>query len=123
MIKVAHRGNTCGTNPAMENNPDYIRQALQEGYYCEADVWFVRDNFYLGHDEPKYLTNLNFLRNEKIVCHAKNIEALHRMLEDPEIHCFWHEGDSCTITSKGYIWKYPEVYFKGKLWGICSDWL
>jgi len=26
-----------------------------------------------------------------------------------------------TVTSKGFVWKYPEVYKDGVLWGICSD--
>ena len=23
------------------------------------------------------------------------------------IHCFWHEQDERTLTSRGYIWTYP----------------
>jgi hypothetical protein len=23
------------------------------------------------------------------------------------VHCFWHEEDSVTLTSKGYLWTYP----------------
>jgi hypothetical protein len=123
MKKIAHRGNTQGRNIAMENDPEYIRDAIGEGYYCEVDVWFYGGNFFLGHDKPQYPTDIDFLTNEKLICHAKNIEALHLMLENPDIHCFWHEKDKCTLTSWGKVWKYPEVYYKGKLWGICSDWL
>jgi hypothetical protein len=123
MIKVAHRGNTAGRSPHLENNPSYLNSAVEKGYYCEVDVWFCSGVFFLGHDEPTYEVSIDFLKNEKFFCHAKNIEALHRMLEDPDIHCFWHENDLVTLTSKGYVWKYPEVYFQGKIIGICSDWL
>jgi hypothetical protein len=89
----------------------------------EVDVWLKDGKFYLGHDEPKYKVDESFLENFRIICHAKNVEALHKMLSNKEIHCFWHEGDYCTITSKGWVWKYPEIYNKGILYGVCSDWL
>tara|TARA_R110000824_G_scaffold63553_2_gene167046 strand:+ start:2498 stop:2869 length:372 start_codon:yes stop_codon:yes gene_type:complete len=123
MIKVAHRGNIQGRNIRLENDPAYINSAISMGYCAEVDVWYKDGNFYLGHDEPSYLVGESFLENGKLFCHAKNIEALHIMLENPYIHCFWHEGDLCTLTSQGFIWQYPEVYFAGKLWGVCSDWL
>ena len=121
MILIAHRGNTKGRNLEAENSPKYIQEALDAGYHVEVDVWLKNDKFFLGHDNPKYEIDISFLKGSKFFCHAKNIEALHAMLETPNIHCFWHEGDFCTLTSQGYVWKYPEVYFEGKLWGICSD--
>jgi hypothetical protein len=128
MIKVAHRGNTKGRKPKRENDPTYIQEALDvklafPGYCVEVDVWLEDGKFYLGHDEPKYKVKENFLENFRIICHAKNIEALHKMLLNKKIHCFWHEGDYCAVTSRGWIWKYPEIYYEGKLHGICSDWL
>ena len=121
MIKVAHRGNVHGRQEHLENQPDYVLSAIADDYYCEVDVWETSKGLFLGHDKPQYPITNKFLKNEKLICHAKNIEALHRMLEDPDIHCFWHEGDQYTITSRGFVWKYPEIYFEGNLWGICSD--
>lgn len=118
---VAHRGNTKGKTE-QENHPTYLTVAAKN-HFVEVDVWYVKDKIFLGHDEPTYEVSIHFLKNEKFFCHAKNIEALHRMLEEPDIHCFWHENDLVTLTSKGYVWKYPEVYFQGKLWGVCSDWV
>ena len=124
---IAHRGNLDGPNPEKENHPDYIHTAVKEGYEVEVDLWKVDNNLYLGHDSPQYRINekyLNLVASAGFLwTHAKNIEALHRMLEEPAIHCFWHENDLVTLTSKGYVWKYPEVYFQGKLWGVCSDWV
>ena len=121
MILIAHRGNSTGQNPEKENHPDYINKAIDCGYNVEVDVWFVDGILYLGHDKPQYSIEVSFLENPKFFCHAKNIEALHFMLKNPKIHCFWHQDDEVTLTSNGFIWKYPEVYFDGKLWGICSD--
>ena len=36
MIKIAHRGNTIGSNP-LENAPEYIDKSLSEGYEAEID--------------------------------------------------------------------------------------
>lgn len=118
---IAHRGNTKGKTEH-ENRPVYLMNAAKD-HFVEVDVWYVNDKIFLGHDEPTYEISIDFLKNEKFFCHAKNIEALHRMLEEPDIHCFWHENDLVTLTSKGYVWKYPEVYFQGNLWGVCSDWV
>ena len=121
MCLIAHRGNTKGRNKDLENSPKYITSVIQEGYHCEVDVWYSKGGFYLGHDEPTYPVSIDYIMQDKLICHAKNIEALHKMLEHPQIHCFWHEKDEVALTSKGFVWKYPEVYLNGKLWGICTD--
>ena len=86
-------------------------------------MWYEKGSFYLGHDEATYPIDEEYLEDKRIFAHAKNIEAFHAMLENSGIDCFWHENDLCTLTSQGYVWKYPEVYFEGNLWGVCSDWL
>tara|TARA_R100001082_G_C4284430_1_gene125367 strand:+ start:87 stop:473 length:387 start_codon:yes stop_codon:yes gene_type:complete len=121
MIRIAHRGNTLGSNPTEENHPGYITRAVNQGFHAEVDVWLFGEEWFLGHDDPQYPTDESFLENDKLICHAKNEEALHRMLKNKNIHCFWHEADFCTITSKGWVWKYPEVYHEGKLIAMCSD--
>ena len=107
MIKIAHRGNINGPNPAKENNPEYLQIALDAGYDCEIDVWDIDNNIFLGHDNPTHLVTKQFIDNEKFWCHAKNLDALHYMLFYG-IHCFWHEEDERTLTSKGKIWTYPD---------------
>jgi len=32
---------------------------------------------------------------------------LHKMLKNRKVHCFWHQNDNYTITSKGFIWTFP----------------
>ena len=137
MFLISHRGNINGANPIEENSINYILKAIDLGYNVEIDVWFVNNSFYLGHDKPQYKVNHDFLINEKLWCHAKNINALIEMSKYC-IHYFWHDKDDFTLTSKNYIWAYPsrkinkntiivlpEIHnvnlFECK--GVCSDYI
>jgi len=107
MIFISHRGNINGKNESLENSPEYITQALKKGYEVEIDVWYINEMFYLGHDEPTYEIEESFLENTNFWCHAKNLESLQKMLSNSKIHCFWHQDDDYTLTSRGIIWTYP----------------
>jgi len=110
ILYIAHRGNQRGANPQRENEPLYIMESLEAGFDAEIDVWYDETiGLRLGHDAPMYLVEESFLENEHLWCHAKNIEALFLMLKNPKIHCFWHEKDKTTLTSKNYVWTYPGV--------------
>jgi glycerophosphoryl diester phosphodiesterase len=104
---ISHRGNLNGPNPLAENSMASINEAMRQGFDVEIDVWFCDNKWYLGHDEPLHEINFLFLENNKLWCHAKNLEALNLMLKNKQIHCFWHQSDDFTLTSKGYIWTYP----------------
>ena len=106
MIFISHRGNISGRDPEKENRPDYIKSAIRKGYNVEIDVWLINDKFFLGHDSPEYEIDVSFLEMPEIWSHAKNMDALVAML-GLGVHCFWHEKDTVTLTSKGYIWAYP----------------
>lgn len=105
---ISHRGNLDGRNPEQENHPFYIQTALDVGYEVEIDVWYVDGHFYLGHDSPQHRVYGSWLQeiNGLLWCHAKNDAALGKMLE-LGLHCFWHETDRFTLTSKGIPWCYP----------------
>lgn len=105
---ISHRGNITGPNTNLENSPAYVIEAANNNYDVEIDVWLVGEEFYLGHDTPLYQIDKNFLLNKNFWCHAKNLKALHRLM-DIGAHCFWHQNDQVTITSKGYIWCYPDT--------------
>ena len=137
MRLIAHRGNTNGPSD-MENHPTHIEQALNEGYDVEVDVWFVDGEFYLGHDEPTYKVEPNFLFEEGLWCHAKNWQALNELKWWGVEHYFWHQEDDFTLTSSGYIWTYPggvvgedsiavmpeQINLIDKsIFGICSDYV
>lgn len=136
MILISHRGNVDGKKEVFENHPDYINNTLNN-YDVEIDVWYIDKKFYLGHDEPMYNVEKSFLQNDKLWCHAKNIDALNEMLKC-SIHCFFHNTDEYTLTSKGYIWTYPGFKLTEKsicvlpeqskeqefnCLGICSDFI
>ena len=135
MILISHRGNINGSNPKMDNNPEYIQKALDLGYDVEVDVWSIDKQFYLGHDEPQYKIERSFLQNKHLWCHAKNIEAFYRMIDD-KIHCFFHDKDKVALTSRGYFWSAFEDEMTSKsicvmppssrdlpknIAGVCSD--
>ena len=66
MILISHRGNILGRKKQLENNPNYIDNALKLGYDVEVDVWSIDKQFYLGHDEPQYKIERSFLQNKKL---------------------------------------------------------
>lgn len=110
MIKIAHRGNTDGPNPEMENHPDYLMSAISKGYHAEVDAWFLDNKFILGHDAPQYEVAPEFLWNRSFWHHAKNIAALfqlNKQVQFKSINCFFHDTDDCVLTSSGWIWTYP----------------
>lgn len=110
MIYIAHRGNTQGPNPEKENHPDYILDAVQQGFDVEVDVWVINGKFLLGHDAPQYEVGREFLLNDSFWHHAKNIQAfyqLNKMRPNYLINCFFHDTDAAVLTSGGWLWTYP----------------
>jgi len=108
---ISHRGNINGKNISKENSPDYIDDAIKKGFEVEIDLWYLNKKFLLGHDFPQYEIDEDWLKQRPLWGHAKNKEALEKMLE-LNIHCFWHENDKMTITSRGVLWCYPGNYSK-----------
>ena len=133
---IAHRGNVAGKKPDIENTPSYLDAALARGYDVEVDVWYIKDKYYLGHDAPKTETTFEYLNNDRFWCHCKNIEALYELI-NTSVHCFFHQNDDVTLTSKGLLWVFPgkvlvpgsicvmpELGYDGDISrcaGICSD--
>ena len=70
MKLIAHRGNTAGPKPERENDPEYLLNAVDKGFDCEVDVWFVNERLWLGHDKPTYPVTQNFISNNAFWNHA-----------------------------------------------------
>jgi hypothetical protein len=137
---ISHRGNIDGKNLNLENHPDYILSAIDKGYDCEIDVWYLDNNLYLGHDLHQNKIDLNFINNikEKLWIHCKNIDAF-LFFNNTDFNFFWHENDKITLTSHKKIWAFPgnqpidssisvlpELFNEKKLercYGICSDYI
>jgi hypothetical protein len=112
MIIISHRGYENGEEKSIENKPIQINKMLKNQYHVEIDVWKTQEGLYLGHDYPKYKIKIDFLKREGLWCHAKNPQALQYMLRN-NIHCFWHQSDDYTVTSKNFIWAYPGYQTNG----------
>ena len=87
MFLVSHRGNYEMPNKETENTPRQISLMLEMGWNIEVDVWYDGEQLYLGHDEPRYEIEIEFLKNDKLWCHAKNLQALQYMLENGYSWC------------------------------------
>ena len=137
MYLISHRCNLNGVESENENNPKYLKIAINKGFNVEVDVRFEKEKFYLGHDFSQYEVNKDFLLNENIWCHAKTHNAL-LALDKINAHYFWHQEDDYTITSKGFFWTFPGKellkksicvlpekanYKKIDCLGICSDFI
>lgn len=141
---IAHRGLTNGPNGFLENHPEQIISCIQMGLDAEIDVWFFKEQWYLGHDEPQHCTDVTFLSNPGLWIHAKNIEACNELTKYHALNYFWHESDARVLTSHGFWWTNPRQYLCNKSiavlpelelshdnlreslqWkcvGICTDW-
>lgn len=113
MILISHRGNINGKNEELENKPEYIDDAISLGYNVEIDIRMEMNQFWLGHDGPYYQIDLEWLlkRSDKLWVHCKNIKVVEYFIENEyitkDINWFWHEEDTLTLTSFGYVWAYP----------------
>lgn len=107
---ISHRANIHGPNGKNENQKSSIRNCIDLGYDVEIDIRLIDGKLYLGHDKPDVIITkdeLIMIKN-KVWVHCKNLEALSFFKQiDEGFNFFWHEEDSYTLTSKGYIWAYP----------------
>ena len=145
MRLISHRGNINRVYQERENTPDYIQEAIDLGYDVEIDIWSMgkNNNLYLGHDGPELeLNNINWLLNRKdhLWIHCKNFAAL-SFLINTGLTVFFHEQESYTIISNGYIWAHNLMEIDSKciiplldkdsitnwnpkpVYGVCSDYI
>ena len=133
MIYISHRGNLNGPKPELENHPTYIEEAIALGFDVEVDLWVNEHGTFLGHDGPQYSVPRQWLidRKDQIWIHCKNSDGLDFAMRH-ELHCFFHNTDDYTITSKGYVWAFPgkkqssqkciKVLPEISWWEMDSDW-
>lgn len=100
---ISHRGNIRGPVPDKENRPSYIDCAIGNGYDVEIDVRSINGELWLGHDEPQYKIDHNWIdkRRNYLWIHCKNSEAA---VECWAYHSFCHTNDPFTYTTTGKIW-------------------
>ncbi len=107
---ISHKANLSGPNPETENKPEHIEWVIKQyDLDCEVDIWNIHNEWYLGHDYPQYKIDYFWLLKYKkwLWLHCKNLLALDNLSSGDNFNCFWHENDGYTLTSKGYIWTFP----------------
>jgi hypothetical protein len=148
MLIIAHRGLTDGPDELLQNHPDQVQRALDQGFDAEIDLWFLDNKWYLGHDGPEHETNWNLLSQQGLWIHCKNLPAFFELKKVAgNYNYFWHDSDLVVFTSQGYVWTYfgkpetcsansicvmPEVTYTwleicsmvadDKWLGFCTDW-
>jgi hypothetical protein len=100
---IAHRGNWRGKETANENLIEYLSSAYTSVGAVECDVQTLNGQLYLGHDLPQEPVELDLLLQPNWFCHAKDIQSLGTLL-NAGVHAFWHQEDTVTLTSRGFIW-------------------
>ncbi len=147
MKLISHRGNLYGPEPEYENKKEYIQEAIDEGFEVEVDVWVdpYTQKAYLGHDSAEEEVELKWIveKRNDLWIHCKNLYALYAFAvyrDGKMFNVFYHQIDDFTLTSKNFIWTFPNnkvtdksvivcqsltetnKYFKqNKAFGICSD--
>lgn len=103
---ISHRANLNGSDEN-ENSPSKVNQCIANGFDVEIDIWQLNNQLFLGHDNPTYPINLNWLSEIKdhLWVHCKNIDALLALKDN--FNCFSHDKDDCVLTSSKHIWVYP----------------
>lgn len=144
MRVISHRGNLTGPGSQEENTAKAVEKALGLGFDVEIDLWLTGyEEWKLGHDFGLELISFSWLieRREKLWIHCKNLDALDSLsVSSNDLNFFWHESDSFTLTSRGFVWAYPSSFvftnfvnvlpeknnlgidqMKNRAWGVCTD--
>ena len=109
MILIAHRGNINGPNELRENSPDYIEEALKQGFDVEIDLRWYKNKWYLGHDWGQYEIDFDFLeKHPGLWIHCKDYVTLLKISQEGyDLNFFFHQNDECVLTSQRFIWTFP----------------
>ncbi len=144
MRLISNRGNTNGVNQDLENTQIYIQEAINKGYDVKVDLWVMNGKLYLGSNEPTTPLDIDWLERaaSKLWLHCRDTEVISKLVDlDPRganLHYFWHENDTLTLTSRCYMWVSPgKQPVKGGIavspelnddnvntcYGVCSDYI
>lgn len=142
MILISHRGNINKIDRKKENSQSYIQEAIDLDYEVEIDIWLHNKCLYLGHDNPTYMVDLNWLEKRKnyLWIHCKNFEALSYLINS-NLRIFYHLQEDYTIISDKHIWAHNLSQTNSKciipllskkeiveweitdVYGVCSDFI
>jgi hypothetical protein len=147
---ISHRGFLNGNNEMYEVDQNHLEKLFYDTPFdVEIDIRQYDSNFFIGHDEfEASKIDKSFLDKwtDRLWIHAKDISTLEYILSHcPDWNVFCHQNDECALTSKRYIWQFPDqitstkrsvlvinehLHFLQRLWttrnhnkihGICTD--
>ena len=78
MLLISHRGNLHGEKKE-ENSPFLLDKVIKMGYNIEVDVWKISNDIFLGHDQPQYRVDGNYLKNDNLLA-INNIYTISLLL-------------------------------------------
>jgi len=112
--KIAHRGLINGSNHELENSITTISERCRQGYSSEIDIWWHREAFWIGHDEPREPVSQEFLHSEYLWIHAKNAEGFDHLqkLSNEKgwgLRIFYHTDEDYILTTTGDTIIYPGI--------------
>ena len=138
---IAHRANISGPDCKRENRIFAIEECINLKLDVEIDLRFNQGQFYLGHDKIQEKIDIEWLNKyqDYLWIHCKDFESLNK-LRGTNLNYFWHNVDMFTLTSKQFIWTFPNnvvdinsvivcqnfdettKYSNTKAYAVCSDW-
>jgi len=124
MRLIAHRGNRWGAEKDLENRPEYIEQAIDQGFDVEIDLRVGENGAcFLGHDDENIEIDFKWIldNSQYLWIHCKNLDALFALHERSDLNYFWHQRDDFTLTSQGIIWTYPNKRVTSKSVIVCHS--
>ena len=134
MLLIANRGNISGSNPTLENTPDYIDSVINQGYNAKVDLWYHNNKLFLGTKEPKTEIEWDWLKRntDYLWINCMTVSTLSFLLEDGKaFNFFYNTTDPITLTSKGFPWSNTDQHTSGTITyntdiidgvlGVCND--
>ena len=105
---IAHRADINNRSSRRESTKSSVKDCVDLGFNVEIDKRLFYGNLYLGHNRTEEIIKKQEPRKikNKVWILRKNLKAFFSQIQG-DFNYFWHEEDSYTLTSKGYIWAYP----------------
>lgn len=120
-LLISNRGNLNGINNQRENSPDYVKEALDKGYYVVVDVWAIGKHLAIGTHYAQHVVSIDFLQNPRIFARTNNVSTLTSLLES-KVHCFLNIQDS--LTNGGLLWRgYPTLEVTPRCIVYMPEWM
>jgi hypothetical protein len=113
-LRIAHRGLRGGPNEVIENTLRILEQNCADHVVSECDLWFLKNEYWLGHNAPLIYVDINWIKEHKqyLLLHAKTIETFHELQrlnnsEAVDLHVFYHTEENIVLTTSGVTIVYP----------------